>query len=269
MLTALSDRAFVMRLPITLDDGGRITDLGQATILPVEKDGGAPLEKGEADLEEIHPDKDGWLITREGRHDAARLHLHDAAATLGDVLVDLSDTPALRSNKSFEAAALLSDGSWIFLSEGKTKEGHAPARHWDGKTAASSFGYLPAPGFAVTGATADPKDGWVYVLERAFDRKLGPRARVARFRATDLIEGALIEPIELLRFGFLEGADNMEGISFYEARDGSDNLALISDDNFSDLQRTVLITFKLGVCPSTPAEAAAGADQTAQGSIDE
>ena len=40
--------------------------------------------------------------------------------------------------------------------------------------------------------------------------------------------------------------DNMEGLSVHRAPDGALVLTLISDDNFSPLQRTVLLQFTLG-----------------------
>ncbi|WP_368773282.1 esterase-like activity of phytase family protein [Pseudomonas sp. MPR-R2A5] len=39
--------------------------------------------------------------------------------------------------------------------------------------------------------------------------------------------------------------DNMEGISIHRAADGAMVLTLISDDNFSPLQRTILLQFAL------------------------
>ena len=39
--------------------------------------------------------------------------------------------------------------------------------------------------------------------------------------------------------------DNMEGLSVHRAADGALVLTLISDDNFSPLQRTLLLQFTL------------------------
>jgi hypothetical protein len=39
--------------------------------------------------------------------------------------------------------------------------------------------------------------------------------------------------------------DNMEGLAVHRASDGAIVLTLISDDNFSPLQRTVLLQFTL------------------------
>ena len=39
--------------------------------------------------------------------------------------------------------------------------------------------------------------------------------------------------------------DNLEGLSFHTAKDGTTVLTMISDDNFSILQRTILLQFSL------------------------
>jgi hypothetical protein len=267
-LTALSDRASILRAHVALDDGGRVTSIRDGRILPVLGPKGGDLPRGEADIEELKRFGDGWLMTREGIHDVVTLSIGEKDARLGERLVDLSDTEPLDRNKGFEAAASLGGSSWLFLTEAKTPDGLAAGRIWDGGGAARNLNYRPAEDFAVTAAARG--GAFVYVLERAFDRRNGPRARLSRFPARDAVPGAVIVPDELARFGFLEGADNMEGLAFYTARDRSENLILISDDNFNDFQRTVLITMRLGAgCGSAPPETAPGTDQSSERGVEQ
>ena len=57
--------------------------------------------------------------------------------------------------------------------------------------------------------------------------------------------GALVDGPELLVADLNQQIDNMEGLSVHRAADGALVLTLISDDNFSPLQGTLLLQFTL------------------------
>ena len=57
--------------------------------------------------------------------------------------------------------------------------------------------------------------------------------------------GALVEGPELIYADMGHQIDNMEGLAVHRASDGALVLTLISDDNFSPLQRTLLLQFTL------------------------
>jgi hypothetical protein len=55
--------------------------------------------------------------------------------------------------------------------------------------------------------------------------------------------GALVDGPVLIDVGMSHEIDNMEGLSVHRSPRGEVVLTLISDDNFSVLQRTVLLQF--------------------------
>jgi hypothetical protein len=79
---------------------------------------------------------------------------------------------------------------------------------------------------------------------------LGANARIVLLRAADIRPGAALRGTELARLSPPLTVDNMEGLSVREAPDGKGVLLyVISDDNFSALQRTLLLQFRLDDAP--------------------
>ncbi|TCK23493.1 hypothetical protein EV667_3328 [Ancylobacter aquaticus] len=88
-------------------------------------------------------------------------------------------------------------------------------------------------------------DGMVYLLERRFDFLRGVALRLRRFPLSAITPGAVIEGDMLLTVNRLAAIDNMEGLALHRNGAGELILTLISDDNFSPLQRTLLLRFAL------------------------
>lgn len=99
-------------------------------------------------------------------------------------------------------------------------------------------------GFDLTDAAALP-DGGIVVLERRFRYSEGVKMRIRRIAAKELKPGALIVGEVLLEAHDNLNIDNMEGIAAHRSASGETILTLISDDNFSTLQRTLLMQFAL------------------------
>ncbi|WP_371348247.1 esterase-like activity of phytase family protein [Ancylobacter sp. IITR112] len=94
---------------------------------------------------------------------------------------------------------------------------------------------------ATDAAVAD--DDTVYLLERRFDLLRGVAMRLRRFPLAALQPGAAIEGEVILTANRLAAIDNMEGLALHRNAAGELILTLISDDNFSPLQRTLLLRF--------------------------
>jgi hypothetical protein len=99
-------------------------------------------------------------------------------------------------------------------------------------------------GFDITDAAALP-DGGIVLLERRFRYGEGVKMRIRRIAAKDLKPDALIEGEILLEANDSLNIDNMEGIAVHRSSAGETIFTLISDDNFSALQRTLLMQFAL------------------------
>jgi hypothetical protein len=60
-----------------------------------------------------------------------------------------------------------------------------------------------------------------------------------------VVPGAVLDSPELIVADMAYQVDNMEGLSVHREADGTLVLTMVSDDNFSPLQRTLLLQFTL------------------------
>jgi hypothetical protein len=106
-----------------------------------------------------------------------------------------------------------------------------------------AFEIVLRDGFDVTDL-AFLDNGDMLLLERRFTILGGPAARIRRFPAGVIRPGATLDAPVLFESGAGTWIDNMEGLSVHH--EGSANIVtLVSDDNFSPLQRTLLLEFTL------------------------
>ncbi|MCL6607721.1 MAG: esterase-like activity of phytase family protein [Geminicoccaceae bacterium] len=197
------------------------------------------------DAEDLARSPDGQIVVAfEGRHAIARAsggELEDRpvldfeARSLPDPL------SGLPGNLGTEALAALSAGALLAIAEHGTGQRHMAALLGPGGP--RLLAYRSAPGFAPTGA--DHREGWLYVVERKLSAFSGFAARLT---ATPIDDPAdlpdLLEPtLELARWSGPGAVDNMEGVASEPiGPNGTVRLWLVSDDNFSPLQRTLLMT---------------------------
>jgi len=98
--------------------------------------------------------------------------------------------------------------------------------------------------FDVSDCAVTPK-GDLLVLERSFSRLKGVSMRIRRVPLASVAPGAVVDGPALFEADMNYQIDNMEGLSVHRAADGALVLTLISDDNFSMIQRTILLQFTL------------------------
>jgi len=153
-----------------------------------------------------------------------------------------------RSNSGVEALARMGagtayEGALLAFSE---------KPQWGGKISGYILGgpnpgpiWLSAPGgYSATALTFLP-DGDLVVLERRFGNLFDFSIRLRRIAAATLKTGATLEGEVLFEGGLAYKIDNFEGIAMHETEDGEVRLTLISDDNFSAIQQTLLLQFAL------------------------
>lgn len=96
--------------------------------------------------------------------------------------------------------------------------------------------------FSATDA-AISDDGKVYLLERRYDALRGVALRLRCFPLAEIRDGAVIAGETLLQANRAASIDNMEAIALHRNAAGELIITLMSDDNFSPLQRTLLLRF--------------------------
>lgn len=172
------------------------------------------------------------------RFDAASLAVRAAAAP-----------PAMarwNANSGAEAMVRLPDGRFLVFNEGKGSDSEAllfagdPAR---AGTPALRLRYRPPAGYRITDA-ARLADGRLALLHRRVALFAGFTAKLTLLRLPDLAEGTLLEGEEVAAFEGPVTRDNFEGLSA-SREDGRTILWIASDDNYNQLQRTLLMKFAL------------------------
>ena len=165
------------------------------------------------------------------------------AAEMGPSLEGVARLPR---NVGLEALAAMADGALLVGAEGG---GEATTPLW----VAPLDGAAPAPvriryplrtGFSLTALDRLPDGGFVAV-ERFYAPVIGPRARITRFPEASLnARGeALPELEELALLTPPLALDNFEAVSAVRMPDGATRIYILSDDNFSRRQRTLLYAF--------------------------
>lgn len=69
--------------------------------------------------------------------------------------------------------------------------------------------------------------------------------RIRRIAIGDLRPGAVLDGETLIEADLGYEIDNMEGIGVHRDASGATVLTVISDDNFSPIQRTILLQFEM------------------------
>ncbi|MGL3105924.1 esterase-like activity of phytase family protein [Bradyrhizobium sp. BR 1432] len=87
--------------------------------------------------------------------------------------------------------------------------------------------------------------GDLLILERKFSWFTGVNIRIRAIPLKSIAPGALVDGLMLFSADLGHEIDNMEGIDAHVTAEGDTVLTLISDDNFSMLQRTLLLQFTL------------------------
>ena len=87
--------------------------------------------------------------------------------------------------------------------------------------------------------------GDLLLLERRFSWASGVAIRLRRIALSSLAPGALADGPILLFADMGYQVDNMEALGVHRTAQGETVLTLLSDDNFSALQRTLLLQFAL------------------------
>jgi hypothetical protein len=241
-LTALSDRGYWIQAKLVYDGDGVLAGIGEASIKQLRSPNGrfvSTSAERDAEALALAADRKGVIVAFEMRPKLWRY------PTTGGLPVPLKTPPGIEKapeNGGIESLTRLADGRLLALTE---RSGTASSTlGWIGgeRTSWSTVSWLTNEGFRPTGAATLP-DGDVLVLER---RVLPPGARIRLSKASDIRVGAVLDGQEIARFEGMLTFDNMEGIDARRSEGGESLVYLLSDDNYSFLQRTLLLMFRMG-----------------------
>jgi hypothetical protein len=225
---------------------------------------GKPLpSKEEADAEGMAVLPDGrFAVSFEQRH---RIELFDLM-TQGPTAASRPGPPVpaegLRPNEGVEALAATADGDLIAGSE-YAPPGKSHSVFYRLTPGAPAAKAVRAVGFAETtlgNALVDmdrlPNGDYV-ALERFYFPGIGNKTVIRRYAASGLAADppVLAGPV-LAHFASPQKIDNFEGIAAQARPDGGARLYIISDDNYSRSQKTLLYAFDLPAPVNAPSASA-------------
>ena len=87
--------------------------------------------------------------------------------------------------------------------------------------------------------------GDLLILEHKFSWATGVAIRIRRIALESVQPDAVVDGPALFEADMGFEIDNMEGLGVHRNADGDIVLTLVSDDNFSPIQRTLLLQFRL------------------------
>ena len=206
--------------------------------------------KRNADCEGIDIDGDLAILSYERNDRIETWTLADGVPVAGSARV-LADMKRMRlaTNKGIEAVVRFPTasphaGKLLAISEESlNRQRNIRAFMLDGQTTAE-LAFVKDGDFAITDADFLP-NGDLLVLERAYSMRKGQAMRLRLVPAAELAEGSIATGSILLAADKTYWIDNMEGMDVSSDEDGRVHVTLISDDNFSALQRTLLLEFVL------------------------
>ena len=244
-LTLISDRGHWAEARLLLD-GLTPINLQPLRHGPLRDEAGKPIPRGfAADAEALVRLPYGtWLVAFERRH---RIRAYRRLDGPGAYVAPPSGLDNAPPNGGLESLAVLPDGRLFAIAETFTPPDRPELRHaWLGAPGRwVPLYWQPAPGFHPTDAAILP-DGSALVLERRFSLLGGFSARLV-MTAPDALrsarEGAVLhgETILMLDDAPLP-SENWEAVAVTRVGDQT-LVALISDDNESILQRSLLLLF--------------------------
>jgi hypothetical protein len=167
----------------------------------------------------------------------------------GEVVPMPAAVKKLPFNKGLEAMVLVPKGqplagTLIALSErGLDANGNLVA-FLVGGPSPGQFSVRRTDHFDISDATL-LASGELLVLERKFSLIDGVGIRIRRIPLQSIAPGALVDGPAIFQADLGYEIDNMEGIDVFVTPDGETVLTMVSDDNFSMIQRTLLLQFTL------------------------
>ena len=252
---AVTDRGDWAVMRIERDREGRMSSV-ETTMTPIAVDTEGRRDKRDFDAEGVRVLPDGTLaVSLEQRN---RILRFDAdGRRLGRMPHPIPENE-LRRNKGFEAVAVAPVDSPLRRAVVAVTE-HSLDPNGDLFAAVLSgprrgvFRVRRTDEFDVTDAAFLPS-GDLILLERSYQGRLSLRMRLRRIPGDSIASGALVDGDILLTAGLASEIDNMEGLAIHRDERGT-ILTLVSDDNGSFLQRTLLLEFLLapgGAAPAIP-----------------
>jgi hypothetical protein len=253
-LVMVSDRGNFVSGQLIYDERGRPLSLVGVDISPIKNSKGDDLPRAyarDAEALAVIERADNKSVVRVGFENLTRVadyHLENGIpqGPAREVAIP-AWLSAERTNQSLEAVCVAPAsspiaGSTLLLTEGVITGDGAHSAWLLGKSDKGPLTYRSGSGTNPTDCAFLP-NGDLLVLERGLSL-LTFAARLVRIAAPDVKPGAEMAGTVLFE-GVGGDLDNMEGVAVHTTATGQTRITLISDDNFNDWERSLLLEFSL------------------------
>jgi len=245
---AATDRGSWVRGRIVYRDGkpAAVADAEVAPILGVD---GRPLAaRGWFDVESL-AERDGILyVGIERAEQIVRFdYRRDGLRARGQPIDVPADFKTLTFNKSLECLAAPQGalaGRLIVVTEHSLDSAGNLRSFVLGADQVTRFGVKRSDDFDVSDCTVLSQDE-LLLLERRASPARGIAIRIRRIPIADIKEGAVVDGRSMFDADLAFQIDNMEGIGVHRNSAGETIVTLVSDDNFSIIQRNLLLQFSV------------------------
>jgi hypothetical protein len=248
-LVAVTDNGFWLTARTAYRDG-RLAGLGDAELAPVLGTSGRPLHRSRYyDIEGLTIADGVAYVGVERAHEILRFDwARDGVEARARIVPTPREVRRLPNNRGLEAIGVAPPshplaGALVAISERSGGEGDPTLGIVVGGRQPGLFEVRRHAGFDITDMAFLP-DGDILLLERWYRSLRGVGLRIRRIPGASLKPGAMLDGPYLLEADLGQEIDNMEGMSVHLEK-GRTIITLISDDNFSFLQRTIMLEFAL------------------------
>jgi hypothetical protein len=234
-----TDAGSLVRGRLVLDRAGRLAGLADTTIEALTDEAGQPYgSKSEGDAEDIaFLPGGGYAVSFEQKHRVMAYRPGHAPRRLG-----IPDTAFPSRNRALEALTVWHDPA---KGEDRLVEGAEDGRAWscdiEGQGCVQVLDSSQEPltrGYSLTSLDALPDGHGMIAMYRDVSLLHGMQGMIAWVRP-----GASPQVTPLAWLSAPLSVDNFEGIAAVKRGDGGIRLYIVSDDNFSSIQRTLLMAF--------------------------
>lgn len=248
---AVSDVGIWLSGRIARDETGRPAGIEEMRLQQMaDAAGNAVPDKWEVDAEALSV-KDGEVFVGfERRHRISRFRLDPEGMKAATGTIDfLVPAHELRQNRGFETVAHAPQdgpfrGALVAVTEKSLDpKGNIFAAVTEGPRK-GIFTVRRYDGFDITDGAFLP-GGDLLLLERSYTIMGGVRMRLRRIAGDSIVKGALVDGPVLLQADMTYQIDNMEALDVWRREDGATMISMMSDDNYSILQRNLYLEFVL------------------------
>lgn len=248
-LVAITDNGFWLTAKVATRNG-RLAGLDEAELAPILGTSGRPLHRSRYyDTESLSIADGVAYIGVERTHDILRFDwAKEGVEARARIVAAPREIKRLPNNRGLEAIGIAPAehplaGALIAIAERSGREDEPTAGFVIGGRQPGPFQVRRHDGFDITDLAFLP-GGDLVLLERWYKPLRGVGMRIRRVPGASLRPRAMLDGPHLIEADLGQEIDNMEGLSVHQAQ-GKTILTLVSDDNFSFLQRTLLLEFEL------------------------